>query len=124
MHAVWRARQGIPWEPEQAKGMVANAGHISKVGAIGNFPAASPEDLTEAFGLRAAPKIVRAIDGSTAGPEKAALRKKAIAASMEMYRDRSRPPASSPPASSPRSTSAASRRRSRTRRCGRRRWWR
>ena len=87
MHAVWRARQGIPWEPEQAKGMVANAGHISKVGAIGNFPAASPEDLTEAFGLRAAPKIVRAIDGSTAGPEKAALRKKAIAASMEMYRD-------------------------------------
>jgi len=87
MHAVWRKRQGIPWVPEEAKGLKANAGHICDVGAIANIPPADPEDLTEGFGMRAHPKIVRAIAGTQSpGPAAPALRKKGIEASLEMFK--------------------------------------
>lgn len=87
MHQVWRKRQGIPWEPEQPKGLKGNAEHICKVGAIANIPPADPESLTEAFGWRAHPKLVRAIAGTLSpGPEAPALREKAIGASLEMMK--------------------------------------
>jgi len=83
-HQVWRKRQGIPWEAEQPKGFVSNAQHISSVGAIANFPKADPEDLTEAFGWRGTPKLVRAIEGSASGPEKGVVRRKAIDSCLTM----------------------------------------
>ena len=87
MHQVWRKRQGIPWVPEEAKGLKANAGHICNVGVIANIPPAQPEDLTEAFGMHAYPKLVKAIAGTLSpGPEAPVLRKKAIDASLEMFK--------------------------------------
>jgi len=85
MHQVWRKRQGIPWNPEQPKGFASNAAHICTVGVIDNIPPAHPEALTEAFGWRAEPKLVRAIAGTQSdGPEKSVLRAKALASSLEM----------------------------------------
>lgn len=93
MHAVIRKRQGIPWEPEQSKGLAANARFISKVGAIGNFPPADAAKLTNAYGIRAHPKLVRCILGTEAsGSElrdeyvKMMLRKQAIAESRDMMK--------------------------------------
>merc|ERR1712216_1001931 len=78
---------GHPVEPGAAQGIREQHVHICRVGVIDNIPPADPEDLTEAFGWRAEPKIVRAIAGTeSSGPEKPALRAKALSASLEMMK--------------------------------------
>ena len=87
MHQVWRQRQGIPWAPEQPKGMLTNLAHVAKAQAMPNFEPAPADELTTAFGFNAYPKLVSCIAGSwKTGPEAQALRRKALEAALEMMK--------------------------------------
>ena len=57
MHSVMRKRQGLPYQKEEPKGLLANARHLAHVEArAGSFPT---DDLGLAYGTRAHPKLVK-----------------------------------------------------------------
>ena len=59
MHSVIRKRQGLPWQPEEPKGMSANLSHLVGVQVqAGPFPT---DELGLAYSQRSHPKLVRQV---------------------------------------------------------------
>lgn len=79
MHSVIRKRQGLPYVPEEPKGLVANSSHLSVVAVrAGPFPT---DDLGQAFALWSHPKVVT----QCTSPD-TELRRKALAHACEQLR--------------------------------------
>ena len=72
MHSVIRKRQGLPWQPEEPKGMSSNLSHLVGVQVqAGPFPT---DELGLAYSQRSHPKLVRQVVA-----EDDVLRRKALA---------------------------------------------
>ena len=79
MHQVIRKRQGLPWAPEEPKGLAANSAHVVGVAVrAGPFPT---DELGSAYGAREHPKLVKQVTS-----EDDALRRKALEHVCEMLR--------------------------------------
>lgn len=79
MHSVIRKRQGLPYTPEQPKGLIANSQHLIGVQVrAGPFPT---DELATAYSARSYPKLV-----GQATSEDDALRRKALSYLNEMLR--------------------------------------
>jgi hypothetical protein len=79
MHSVIRKRQGLPWAPEEPKGLASNGAHL--VGVQVRAGPFGTDDLGLAFGQRAHPKVVKQVVA-----EDDALRRKALAHVCEQLR--------------------------------------
>jgi len=92
MHSVIRKRQGLPWQPEEPKGMSANLSHLVGVQVqAGPFPT---DELGLAYSQRSHPKLVRQVVS-----EDDDLRRKAWRTCVGSCATRARLPASCLPAS-------------------------
>ena len=79
MHSVIRKRQGLPWQPEEPKGLSANLSHLVGVQVQpGPFPT---DELGLAYSQRSHPKLVKQVVS-----EDDVLRRKALAHVCEQLR--------------------------------------
>ena len=79
MHSVIRKRQGLPWAPEEPKGMGVNGSHLVGVQVTAGPPPV--DDLGLAYSQRGHPKLVKQVVSADE-----ALRRKALAHVCEQLR--------------------------------------